>query len=219
MTSETPDVLYPIAVEEKAWNVWNRINQTLKRGKEECGNEAVLNLVKDSVDGAIKKEVLNNSLDILVQKQSVKRNKIGNRECLSLPKETLKVSHELLRSGQKFVDCSQATVESNQLIEDTESGQLTEDTSQATLETLCSDTFIQSDFEGVLNLKVELENLKLQIIAEIVFNLDQIIADLVFNEISSLKDPFSKSFVNKASANWLFIVSGTSNKSRSHRKK
>ena len=152
-----------------------------------------MKLVKDSVDGVIKKEVFNNSLDILVQKQSVKRNKIGNREYLSLPKETLQVSHELLRSGQKFVDCSQATVESNQLIEDTESGQLTEDTSQATLETLCSDTLIQSNFEGVLNLKVELENLKLQIIAEI--------KDLVFNEISSFKDSFSKSFVNKASAN------------------
>ena len=137
--------------------------------------------------------VFSNLLDVLLQTQFIKRNKIGNRECLSLPKETLQVSHELLRSGQKFVDCSQATVESNQLIEDTESGQLTEDTSQATLETLCSDTFIQSNFEGVLNLKVELENLKLQIIAEI--------KDLVFNEISSFKDSFSKSFVNKASAN------------------
>ena len=40
----------------------------------------------------------------------------------------------------------------------------------------CSETFIQSNFEGALTLKVELENLKLQIISEI--------KDLIFNEIS-----------------------------------
>ena len=92
---------------------------------------------------------------------------------MSLPKETLRVSHELLTSGQKSVDCSQATVESIQLIEDS---------SQATVEKLCSETFTQSNFEGALNLKVQLENLKLQIIAEI--------RDLIFNEIISFKIPF-----------------------------
>ena len=131
--------------------------QTLKRGNQKCGNEDVFNLVKDSVDGIIKKEVLNNLLDILVQKQSIKRNKIGNRGRLSLPKETSQVSNKLT-SGQKSVDCSQATVQYSQLIEDT---------SQATVETSCSETFIQSNFEGALNFKVELENLKLQVIAEI----------------------------------------------------
>ena len=92
---------------------------------------------------------------------------------MSLPKETLRVSHEILTSGQKSVDCSQATVESIQLIEDS---------SQATVEKLCSETFTQSNFEGALNLKVQLENLKLQIIAEI--------RDLIFNEIISFKIPF-----------------------------
>ena len=67
------------------------------------------------------------------------------------------------------VDCSQGTVESSQSIEDT---------SQATVETFCGERFIQSDFEGALNLKVDLENLKSQIIADI--------KDLIFNEISSL---------------------------------
>ena len=62
---------------------------------------------------------------------------------------------------------------------------------QATLETLCSETFIQSNFEGALNFKVELENLKLQIIAEI--------KDLIFNEISSFKDCFLKSSANRSS--------------------
>ena len=92
---------------------------------------------------------------------------------MSLPKETLRVSHELLTSGQKSVDCSQATVESIQLIEES---------SQATVEKLCSETFTQSNSEGALNLKVQLENLKLQIIAEI--------RDLIFNEIISFKIPF-----------------------------
>ena len=107
-------------------------------------------------------------LKVSILSESVKRNKIGNRECLSLPKKTLQVSHELLTSGQKSVFSSQTTVESTQLIEDS---------SQATVETLCSETFTQSYFEGTLNLKVELEDLKLQIIAEI--------KDLIFNEVSS----------------------------------
>ena len=84
---------------------------------------------------------------------------------MSLPQETLQDS-DILTYGQKSVDCIQATVQSSQLIEDT---------NQATVETLCGETFIQSNFEGALNLKVELESLKLQIIAEI--------KDLIFNEI------------------------------------
>ena len=62
---------------------------------------------------------------------------------------------------------------------------------QATLETLCSETFIQSNFEGALNFKVDLENLKLQIIAET--------KDLIFNETSSIKDCFLKSSGNPSS--------------------
>ena len=92
-----------------------------------------------------------------MQKQSIKSNKIGNRECLSLPKETLQVSDKLT-SSQKSVDFSQAPVQSSQLIEDK---------NQATVETLCSETFIQSNFEGALNFKVELENLKLQIMQKL----------------------------------------------------
>ena len=84
------------------------------------------------------------SRNILVQNQSVKRNKIENREYFSLPKETLQVSHKLLTSSQKSAGSSQTTVESCQLIEDS---------SQGTVETLCSEIFTQSDFEGALNLK------------------------------------------------------------------
>ena len=100
---------------------------------------------------------------------------------LSLPKQILQVSDKL-KSGQKSVDCSQATVQSSRLIEDA---------SQVTVETLCSEAFIQSNFEGALNLKVEPENLKLQIIAEI--------KDLTFNKIISFKDCFLKSPANRSS--------------------
>ena len=93
---------------------------------------------------------------------------------MSLPKETLQVSNELLTSDQKFVDSSETPVESSQLIEDS---------SQATVETLCSPTFTRWNLEDALNLKAELENLKLQIIAEI--------KDLIFNEISSFKDSWN----------------------------
>ena len=95
---------------------------------------------------------------------------------MSLPKETLQVSNELLTSGQKSVDYSQATVESSQLIEDS---------NQATVETLCSlcsETCALSNFEGDLNFKVELENLKLQIIADI--------KDLFLMKLVYLKIPF-----------------------------
>ena len=56
---------------------------------------------------------------------------------------------------------------------------------------MCSETFLQSNFEGALNLRVELENLKLQMITEI--------KDLIFNEINSFKDCFLKSLANRFS--------------------
>ena len=134
MTSETLDMLYPITVEKKELKILIIASiQTLKLGNKKCRNEEVFNLVKDSVDGVIKKEVFNILLDILVQKQSIKINKLGNWEYLSVPKETLQVSDKLT-SDQKSVDCSQETVQSSQLIEDT---------SQATVETLCCETFVQ----------------------------------------------------------------------------
>ena len=67
-------------------------------------------ILTEEKDSVIKKEVFNNLLDILVQNQSLKRNKIGNWECLSRTKETLQVSKEFLTSGQKSVDSSQTIV-------------------------------------------------------------------------------------------------------------
>ena len=65
--------------------------QTLKRGNKNCGNEEAFNSVKDSVDGVIKKEVLNNLLNFSMQKQSIKRSKIGNRECCPFLKKLYKL--------------------------------------------------------------------------------------------------------------------------------
>ena len=179
------DTLFPIAVDEKELEMLliGSIN-TLKPGNKKSGNEVVFNLVKDSIDGVIKKEVFDNLENILVQSQSIQRNKLGILECLPCPKETLKLSHKLLIFSQKSIDSNQATVKSSQLIEDS---------SQATVEILCSQTFTQSNFEGPLNLKVGLENRKFQIIEEL--------KDLIFNEINFFKDSFLKSFVNKVSAN------------------
>ena len=105
MTSETPDMLYPITVEEKELELLKIASiQKLKRGNKKCGNEEVFNLVKDSVDDVIKKEIFNNLLDILFQKQSIKRNKIGNRNACPF----LKTLYDKLTSDQKSVNCSQA---------------------------------------------------------------------------------------------------------------
>ena len=149
MTSENPEMLYSIAVEETEFEMLIIASiRTLKPGEKREKVE-VFNLVKDSIYGVIKKdvikkEVFNNLLDILVHNKSIKRNKIGNRECLYLPKETLQLLTKLLTSSQKCVDSSQTAVESRQLIEDS---------SQETVETLRIETFTQPNFEGVLILK------------------------------------------------------------------
>ena len=54
--------------------------QTLKRGNKKCRNEEVFNLVKDSIDDVIKKEVFNNLLEIYFKTNPSKETKleIGN---------------------------------------------------------------------------------------------------------------------------------------------
>ena len=52
MTPETPDMLYPIAVEEEELEMLIIASiETLKRENKKCGNQEVFNVVKDSVDG------------------------------------------------------------------------------------------------------------------------------------------------------------------------
>ena len=65
MTSENPDMIYPIAIEDKELEMLIIVSiQVLKRGNKKSVNEEVFNLVEDS--SVIKKNVFNNLLDILV---------------------------------------------------------------------------------------------------------------------------------------------------------
>ena len=64
--------------------------QTLKRGNKKCGKDEVFRLFRDSVDDA-SKETFNKILGLLIQNQSIRLNIVGNRECLSLPKENQKL--------------------------------------------------------------------------------------------------------------------------------
>ena len=64
--------------------------QTLKRGNKKCGKDEVFRLFRDSVDD-VSKETFNKILGLLIQNQSIRLNIVGNRECLSLPKENQKL--------------------------------------------------------------------------------------------------------------------------------
>ena len=64
--------------------------QTLKRGNKKCGKDEVFRLFRDSVD-YVSKETFNKILGLLIQNQSIRLNIVGNRECLSLPKENQKL--------------------------------------------------------------------------------------------------------------------------------
>ena len=64
--------------------------QTLKRGNQKCGKDEVFRLFRDSVV-SVTRETFDKLLEFLIQNQSVRLNNIGNRECLSLPKENQKL--------------------------------------------------------------------------------------------------------------------------------
>ena len=64
--------------------------ETLKQGNKKCGKEEVLRLFSDSVDD-VTKETFDKLLELLIQKQSVRLNIIGNRECLLLPRGNQKL--------------------------------------------------------------------------------------------------------------------------------
>ena len=60
--------------------------QTLKRGNKQCRKDEVFRLFRDSVDD-VTKETFDKLLELLIQNQSARLNIVGNRECLSVPKE------------------------------------------------------------------------------------------------------------------------------------
>ena len=67
--------------------------QILKRKKKRCGRDEAFELVKDSTDDdTVTKETLNQ----LINSNSVRLNTVGNRECLSLPTESNKRTNKTI---------------------------------------------------------------------------------------------------------------------------
>ena len=65
--------------------------QTLKRKNKRCGRDEVFEQVKGSTDNdTVTKETFDKLLNPLINSNSFKLNTIGNRECLSLPTESIK---------------------------------------------------------------------------------------------------------------------------------
>ena len=62
--------------------------ETLKRQNKKCGKDEVFTLVKDSFQEAITLESFEKSLALLQASNSIKRNIISNRTCLSSPKHS-----------------------------------------------------------------------------------------------------------------------------------
>ena len=96
----------------------------------------------------------------MIKNQSLKRDKVGNWECLSLPKESVQHDQEIIEQNQAAVDSSHATVESSH--ETVDSIQDTVGCSQD------NEAFTQyKTYEVGLDLRLELKHLKLQVVKEI----------------------------------------------------
>ena len=62
--------------------------QTLHCSNKKCGKDEVLELVNNSLEKEISREIFESLLYQLTEKQYVKLNDLGKRTCLSLPKES-----------------------------------------------------------------------------------------------------------------------------------
>ena len=60
---------------------------TLKRSSKKCGTNEVFDLVQSSLDSDITRETFDELLQDMIEVNVVKSRTIGERECLSLPKE------------------------------------------------------------------------------------------------------------------------------------
>ena len=60
---------------------------TLKRNNKKCGNEEVFEIVLESLENDIDRNLFDETLEELVQNQKVKTSCYANRTCLSIPKE------------------------------------------------------------------------------------------------------------------------------------
>ena len=63
---------------------------TLKRSSKKCGKNEVFDLVQTSLDTDINRETFIELLQNMVESNAVKLRTVGDRECLSLPKDEAK---------------------------------------------------------------------------------------------------------------------------------
>ena len=61
--------------------------QTLKLSNKKCGKDEVFEMVNNSLEKEISKEIFESLLFQLTEKQYLKLNVLGKRHCMSLPKE------------------------------------------------------------------------------------------------------------------------------------
>ena len=101
MTSSTEDCLNSDSIDGKALETLITASvRTLKRGKKKCGRKEVSKLVNDTLCSEICKDLFNETLDSLIEKQFIKCNIISSRECLSLPKDS-ELHHRSIQSTQE----------------------------------------------------------------------------------------------------------------------
>ena len=81
-----PESIVTITENELALLIISSIH-TLKRNKKRCGRLEVYNLVTESVEFEISSDVFTETLNYLIENESVIVNTFRNRECISLPKE------------------------------------------------------------------------------------------------------------------------------------
>ena len=77
--------------------------QTLKLSNKKCRKDKVFELVNNSLEKEISKEIFESFLYRLIEKQYVKLNVLGKRTCLSLSKEPQlnKESNLIVGTGSK----------------------------------------------------------------------------------------------------------------------
>ena len=101
MTSSTEDCLNSDLIDGKALATLIMASvRTLKRGNKKCGREEVSKLVNDTLCNETCKDLFNETLDSLIEKQFIKCNIISKPECLSLPKQS-ELHHHSIQSTQE----------------------------------------------------------------------------------------------------------------------
>ena len=101
MTSSTDDCLNSDLIDGKALETLIITSvRTLKRRNKKCSREEVSKLVNDTLCNKICKDLFNETLGSLIEKQFIKCNIVSNRECLSLRKDS-ELHHRSIQSTQE----------------------------------------------------------------------------------------------------------------------